>query len=77
MGTRAGGKPSGRHEEKPTNPPGKRSAGVGHRYVITVVGEIPLDIDERVSTAHASAISANLAAPDVLVAAASRPRKGV
>ncbi len=77
MGTGEGGKPSGRNEQKPTNPPRKRSAGASQRYLITVVGEIPFDIDERVSTAHASAISANRAAPDVLVPAASRPRKGV
>ncbi len=77
MGTGEGGKPSGRHEQKPTNPPRKRSAGASQRYLITVVGEIPLDINERVSTAHASAISANRATPDALVPAAPRPRKGV
>ena len=77
MGTRDGGKPSDRHEQKPTNPPRKRSGGASQIYLITVVGEIPLDIDERVSSAHASAISTNRATPDALVSAASRPRKGV
>lgn len=77
MGTGEGGKPSGRHASGTTNAPRKRSAGADQRYLITVVGEIPLDIDERVSTAHASAISANRTAPDVPVPAASWPRKGV
>lgn len=77
MGTRDGGKPSDRHEQKPTNAPRKRSAGADQRYLITVVGEIPLDVDERVSTAHASAISARRVAPDLPVRAASRPRKGM
>ena len=36
----------------------QRSAGAGHDYVITVVGEMPRDIAERVSAAHASAIGA-------------------
>lgn len=77
MGTGEGGKPSGRHESGTTSAPRKRSAGASQSYLITAVGEIPLDIDERVSTAHASAISTNRANPDAFVPATSRPRKGV
>ena len=75
MGKRASQHGTDRQESQ--TPRRRRSAGAGHDYVITVVGEILLDIDESVSTAHASAISANRATPDAIVPAASRPRKGV
>ena len=77
MSRRKGDKRSARYESGTTNAPRKRSAGADQRYLITVVGEIPLDVDERVSTAHASAISARRVAPDLPVRAASRPRKGM
>ena len=77
MSMRESGKPSGRRKSGTTTSPRKRSAGTGRRYLITAVGEIPLDIDEMVSSAHASAISAKRAAWGVRAPAASRPPKGM
>ena len=57
MGTRASRRGAGRQGSQ--TPQRRRSAGVAYDYVIAVVGEIPRDIAERVSAAHAAAIGAN------------------
>ncbi len=57
MGTRASRRGTGR--QGPQTPQRRRSPGAAHDYVITVAGEIPSDIAERVSAAHAAAIGAH------------------
>ena len=56
MGKRAS--QDGTDRQGSQTPRRQRSAGAGHDYVITVVGEMPRDIAERVSAAQASAIGA-------------------
>ncbi len=56
MGTRASRRGTGRQGSQ--TPQLRRSAGAARDYVITVAGEIPRDIAERVSAAHAAAIGA-------------------
>ncbi len=75
MGTREGGKPLGRHGPKTTNLPRKLPTGTGARYVVTVLGEIPVDARERVSSVHACAIRANRL-PDFPAPAPRRSRDG-
>ena len=57
MGTRASRRGTGRQGSQTSQR--RRPAGAAHDYVITVVGEIPRDIAERVSAAHTAAIGAN------------------
>ena len=73
MGTCAS--PPDTDQQGSQTPRRQRSGGAGRDYVITVVGEMPRDIAERVSAAHASAIR-GAGAKDVPMPARGQSRKG-